>query len=72
MKQNGYARSFFNGFARALDLRGAVRPTYLPPQQSVPATDAEAVAADWTAVWNDLGTALDYGHQQYAAAGHER
>lgn len=72
MSRHGIARSFFQGFARALDLRGAVRPTYQPPRRSVACTDAEAVAADWAAVWNDLGTALDGSHGQYAAAGHER
>ena len=72
MSRHGYARSFFQGFARALDLRGAVRPTYVAPRPSAPANDADAVAADWAAVWSDLGIALDNTHQQYAAAGHER
>lgn len=51
--------SFLRGLARALDIRGAVAPHYhhhrLLGEQG---SDEAAVAADWAAVWSDLGGAF--------------
>ena len=65
------ARSFLRGLGRALDLRGATAPTYaLRRPRGTPLSDPAAVAADWDAVWNDLGTAFARVKQRDAARAH--
>ncbi|HEX8246324.1 MAG TPA: hypothetical protein VF541_22665 [Longimicrobium sp.] len=69
---NGRAgvRSFLRGLGRALDVRGAVVPTYARRPRRTPPSDHAAMAADWDAVWNDLGTAFARVKQRDAARAH--
>jgi hypothetical protein len=60
--------SFLRGLGRALDLRGAIEPTYA--RRSTPRSDRAAVAHDWAAVWGDLNTAFDRVRQRDAARAH--
>lgn len=65
------AKSFLRGLGRALDLRGATVPTYaLRRPRRPPASDRAALASDWDAVWNDLGTAFARVKQRDAARAH--
>ena len=63
------ARSFLRGLGRARDLRGATVPTYARRSSTLP-SDAAAVAADWAAVWGDLGAAFTRVRQRDAARTH--
>ena len=58
IKHNLQVPSFLRGVARALDVRGAVAPHYRRRAAREQPSDEAAVAADWAAVWSDLGTAF--------------
>jgi hypothetical protein len=57
LNRRNCAKSFLRGFARALDLRGAVPPSY-QSRRIVRRSDRAAIASDWAAVWSDLGNAF--------------
>jgi hypothetical protein len=61
-------KSFFRGFGRALDIRGATRPRY-ERRASWIRSDRAAVAADWQAVWGDLDRAYVQVRQREASPG---
>ena len=52
------SKDFFRGFARAIDIRGAIGGRYV---RSRPwhRSDGAAVAADWSAVFGDLDLAFE-------------
>ncbi|HSU13003.1 hypothetical protein [Longimicrobium sp.] len=65
-----HTTSFLRGFARALDLRGAVAPPYARPRASAGRrSDRAAVAHDWRMVWTDLDNAFSHVKLQGTATG---
>jgi hypothetical protein len=58
IKRGTNTQSFFRGMARALDLRGAVKPTYGGYRSYRMKSDHAAIASDWSTVWSDLGSAF--------------
>lgn len=60
--------SFFRGFGRVLDFRGAVVPTYAR-RARWHRDDNAAIAADWRAVMGDLGHAFARVRQRDAGHG---
>ena len=64
-----FVQGFLRGFGRALDLRGAM---VRPPRQRIRLSDTAALAADWDAVWNDLGEAFSRVKRRNAAAANGR
>lgn len=58
MNEKRHTKSFLRGFARALDLRGALAAPYARRAYSRHRSDRAALAADWRAVMNDLGNAF--------------
>jgi hypothetical protein len=69
MNRRIYSKSFLRGFARALDLRGAVPPSYLS-RRIIRRSDRAAIASDWAAVWSDLGTAFSRVVERDTAEAH--
>ena len=61
--------SFLRGFARALDLRGAVQPSY-KSRRIISRSDRAAIRSDWSAVWSDLDTAFSRVVERDTAEAH--
>lgn len=53
-----HSKSFLRGCARILDMRGAISPTYRYDRYRTIRRNRPAFAADWAAIWSDLGTAF--------------
>jgi hypothetical protein len=68
LDRHAFARGFFRGLGRALDLRGAVAAPYPRPHAATPLSDHDAVARDWEAVWGDLDAAFTRVRRRTGAA----
>ncbi len=66
-----FGRSLLRGFGRVLDLRGATASGY-PYRPAVRRSDGESIAADWGAVFGDLGDGFTLVKRRDASAPHGR